>query len=254
MKTLKEIIGNRPIAILLHGSSIETLENRIIIEFKDLDFCYISINYFKVMESRILSKINKKLNLVYCSNYKEFITRKEDIEEFVSRENTKLLTTFECLWQTENEDFVNKYFDKIHICKMIVYENNTYPNSLAVLLYNLIREGFYKIILFGCDGLLDKEEDNIDKISNTYFGKEQLKREERDWNLINDTKNFNRYFREALWRKLKEEEYSPKLNIVNCSPNSYIKVFNIITYDRVEQWYAENQNNTLQVVKAKYYE
>ena len=242
MKSLKEIIKNRPIAILLHGSSIKELEERIE-EFKDLDFCYVSINYFKIMQEKILSKINKELDLVYCSNYKEFLTRQQDIEEFLSKDNKKLLTTFECLWQTENEDFANQYADKIHFCKMLVYEDNSYPNSLAVLLYNLIREGFYKIILFGCDGLLDEKEDDIDKISNTYFGKEQLKKEQRDWNLIVDTKKFNEYFTDALWRKLKEEEYRDKLNIVNCSPESYIKVFKIINYDEIRRWFNENDNN-----------
>lgn len=55
---LQSIIKGRPIAILLPGSSIEELSDRIN-EFKDYDFCYFSLNVFHVLEEHIMKKIGK---------------------------------------------------------------------------------------------------------------------------------------------------------------------------------------------------
>ena len=71
MAKLSPIINRRPVFLLSHGASIYELE-RTILEYKDKDICWVSIGLFTNMEKYILSKIGKRLDVVFdCASVPE---------------------------------------------------------------------------------------------------------------------------------------------------------------------------------------
>jgi|WetSurSiteA1Bulk_404760.scaffolds.fasta_scaffold11875_3 hypothetical protein len=230
--------SKKPIAILLHGSSIKLLEENID-KFQDLDFIFCSLNYFSILEENILKKINKSFNIIYCSSSAEFLLRKNDIEEFLNRDNTIFVTTPQTIWETETEDFFNKYNKKIYLTKLHLYRSDIYPNSITILLLYLIRYGARKIAIFGYDGI---GQVNYSEIQDTYYEKEKFLKD-RNWNLVADTYNFNKYFSELLYKLFDENQLRQELDIINFSRNSYIETFTKLSLDNLRIWYDSKTLN-----------
>lgn len=221
MTRLKKLIDNRTVGIILHGRSIKELEMRIKEYWKDI--CWISINQYGLVE-HILEPIDKRLSIVYCSSFNELIRRQKDIKKFLKRKEDNLfITTLHATYHLNNEELINKYHDKIIFAKDIKYIGGISPNSLTVLLYSLVNADVKKIILFGADGLLapveEKREDGV-FISDSYYKKNELRRESREWNLVIDTERFNQHFADTLRALCKDQMKG--LEIYNCSPISVL--------------------------------
>jgi len=226
---LRHIVEGRTIGVLLHGNSITELQNRIT-EFQDLDLCWCSLNLFRVMEQKILGQINQELSFVYCSSPEELPRRLEDLEGFLSRSEAKLLiTTFKAMGGLGH--FVGKFRNQILFIEEPDVPRKQLPNSLTLLLQALVRaEATSRIILFGADGLLDKR----GPIADSYFGREILEKENRSWNLIKDTIQFNEQFAASLDEICAKYDITP-IEIINCSPNSYLTPFPKISYDELRE-------------------
>ena len=165
MHKLKVLINDRPVAILAHGKSIKELENYIE-KFQKYDICWTSLGVFNMMEDFILSKINKKLDIVYDSatvsggllEYYETKVRLPRIREFVTRNVNNVWITTEGVIK----DSVYKYDpalylhnkDKITIVDRLFFARRPadymdVPNSLTLLIASMLAGNCSKIILFG---------------------------------------------------------------------------------------------------------
>lgn len=261
LSKLKQIINNRPVAIMVHGKSIETLEQRIN-EYKDLDVCWVSMNLFSIMEKFILSKINKKLDIVLdCStvansnlvNYENNF-RQPRLKEFLSKQYNNLWVTTKGIIDLykniiNKNKFINTYINKILIVDTIfppsqIAKYMSVPNSLTLLIAAIIAGGASKIVLFGCDGYRGKVSIGI----NSYF-KPNLQRIERynalgsslDPGVNRDTDGFEGRF-SRLYKEYKLL-FNNNVEIKNCSNISVYKCLPKITYDEVIDWLTNTPNN-----------
>ncbi|PIR72383.1 MAG: hypothetical protein COU42_01390 [Candidatus Nealsonbacteria bacterium CG10_big_fil_rev_8_21_14_0_10_36_24] len=66
IERLRKVINKRPVVIILPGSSVRELEQRIR-ELKDCDVCYLGLSGFWIIEKYILEKINRNLSVVMCA-------------------------------------------------------------------------------------------------------------------------------------------------------------------------------------------
>lgn len=178
LDSLKSIINNRPVLIMLHGNSIERLEHSIE-DLKNLDVCYCSINNFSVVEP-ILFKIGKKLDFFLdCAsipnvqNFNE-IRRIPRIRNFLSRRDNNLWISSKqsistIMFDIGNEEFILRYLPKILLLDEIL-DISTVPNSSVVLMTIAIFASASKVILCGCDGY----KKDVKNISTYYKYDEQL--------------------------------------------------------------------------------
>lgn len=183
---IREKINNRIVCIMSHGKSIETLETRIT-EFKDLDICWVSFNLFTVMNKFILSKINKKLDIVldcaassnieYERNY-----RIPNILNAIYENNTLILSTARLMITQYNEYKLSQFYeinkDIILLVDNIFGRLDYTPNTLFLLIATIAVGKPKKIILFGVDGYSKSSTE----VFSTYY-KSELQRD-RIKNLI----------------------------------------------------------------------
>jgi len=243
-RRMSAVIKNRTVCVLLHGRSIEQLGNHIE-SLQPYDLCYAGINQFFITEQYILSKINKKLDIVQdCSEVafpQEFepTIRVPRINEFLRRgDNNCILTTEKVFniwsqhglgWARDNLDYFNK-------CVFVEnYVLRSVPNSLAIYLLYLARFGAKKIILFGCDGYIGPAGKDL----STYYHSDEvaLEREQGFHNkeasgLHSDTSSFDVQFLE-LYRWYRLMHGIPSIEIVNCSLSSAFTIFRKIGYEQL---------------------
>jgi len=224
MERLKQKINNRTVAILSHGKSVESLEDSIY-QFKDKDICYVSFNYWQLFDEFILSKINKKLDIVLdCANaetleYEESI-RIPFMKRLFERGTTvlsvqKVLDDWSVLKQKQYQDkivLLDKYFNI-----------STVANTLVLLIYAIARSNPKEILLFGVDGYT-KEDDGL---SSYYKPDFQLFRRlairlNNKVSLKRETNAFNETFY-SNYKELFSEDYI--IPTYNYSKNSLITIF-----------------------------
>jgi len=246
------LLKNKICFVLLHGESIERLEDEII-KYKDCEIIYVGIGLFTIFEEFILSKINKHLDIVFdCASVADsFLYKYENevrlprLEKFLEREENNLwVTTWGIIRDSVKKfkpDWLIKYKSKIFVVDNIFPQNKisfymSVPNSVCLLIAFLLFAQAKKIILFGLDGSL-KENNNID----TYYKPEYHKKEHLaalgsigNTALKRDTLNFNNKFPTLL--NLYRQLFNNNAEIVNCSPNSKITVIKNISYEDLENY------------------
>jgi len=240
IKRLSDLV-KRPVGVMLSGASIEELEGRIE-EFGDM--CWASVNDFWIKEDRILSKVGKKCEVVYCGAPECDIPTEEHIE-YLSRKTPNMFVSLRKAFQRDFDEVQGKYDDKLLFVN--VDESGTIrqvPNeseplhfralpSFALLIFVLTIAGAEKVILFGADG--GRIGDNP-----LYYGdvlKDMVKvgggmqvRGGSLGRLMLDCRILNENFPQILRRvcklyNVKEPE------IINCSPESNYDIFKKMTYD-----------------------
>ncbi|MFC2059504.1 hypothetical protein ACFLTZ_00200 [Chloroflexota bacterium] len=90
IESFRRGINNRPGAIILHGSSLTELEERIT-ELKDCDICYFGLNDFWVAEQNILQKINRNVSLIMCCGIPYDINTRINAIDFLERQEDNVL-------------------------------------------------------------------------------------------------------------------------------------------------------------------
>jgi hypothetical protein len=236
LSKLTNIINNRIVCIMVHGASIERLEDTIE-SLKDYNLCWASLGLFTTMEDYILNKINKKLDIVMdCSTVAEHLQENYEENIRLPRIQGFLERNMDNLWITTHgliRDVVSKrrpqwleiYKDKIFEVDNLFPKDNlsfymSVPNSLTLFTAAIIAGQASKIILFGCDGYIDSA-NNL----HTYY-KAMLQRKERynalgyttDDGIVRDSKNFELRF--DGWLENYKKLFNNNMEIVNCSPNS----------------------------------
>jgi len=248
LEKLKQITKGKTVLIMLHGKSIEGLEN-IITDLKDKDIVYASLNYFDLMENFILSKINKKLSYVLdCAGVKDENLHNYNVKRriprlknfFACQENKLLLTikgVIRKLTDQENcGDLLQQYKDKILVLDSVGIDLINVPNSASILIGITLLARAKKIIICGMDGYLGKPNNS----SSTYYQEKLYNEHKRDafgntdiTHVNGDTQNFGLMMPsiiEAYCNILEIE--SPE--IYNCSPNSIIDIFPKINYNQLK--------------------
>lgn len=237
---------NNTILLLIHGKSIETLEQRIQ-EFKDLPVSWGSMSTFEVPQEFILDKINKKFDLVFdSSTVKNEETYEKEVriprlEKYFSTSSGKYICTRtdkSNLYSLRNRiypDFNNKYKDRIICAEDINIDPIPFCVSLHLFIACVAKLGYKNIFLFGADG------GGIEGNSIESYYKHDIIRKDKEiadntsYNMIGDTGNINSTFTPMMMQCL---GYIPR--VFNCSPITRYTVFPIISYDNVLQ---EIRNN-----------
>lgn len=245
-KKISKIVGNRNVAILAHGGSVGELENHSNI-ISALDVCFCSLNNFTILEDSLLIKSGKDLSIVYCSSEDEILRRKNEIYEFLQRDNVILISTAEAI--NLIPDVKTKYMTKICLVSVPRLTEKLMPNSISVLIQALLKSNIESkcIALFGVDGLLDNRISALD----TYFKKEIISKESRSYNLINDTILFNFIFKATYERIVDRNNKVPI--VVNCSEKSYIKAFPIVKQIHGLVMLNDNANSLNLVKRNEFY-
>ena len=257
MDRLENLVQNKTIGVMLHGKSIEELENRIEL-FKNLDIVWVSLNAFDIMETYILNKINKKLDIIFClAHFWPEIEKNIRIPALINAiKNGTLVIAKKYLFdsifpESKFPDIYDQYEKSILLIEDIINQDN---KSLAdiLLVYTVSSLGYIlcvlsilkakQIILFGCDGALFND-------LNSYYKSERLLERRvvfpnklTDYpdgyliSLKSDTEILNTDFFNTYLTCMNKFNM-PLVPILNCSPNSYITAFPLITYDNLLKEY-----------------
>jgi hypothetical protein len=249
---ISDIINNRVVAIVAHGSSLDILE-REIQYLKHKDICWMSLGLYTVVEDFILSKIDKRLDILFdCATvpepqmdvYEKTI-RLPRIERFLAREDNNLWITTHGLIRDSitpyKPDIWQNYQNKILKVDSLFPQNNIpfymdVPNSITLMIASALCGGAKKIILFGYDGHV-----GADNLSHHTYYKEELAHNE--WvqaygesinlGLKRDTLDFENRFAPIvlLYRTL----FNNRAEILNCSPNSNYRCLRQISYGQLKE-------------------
>jgi hypothetical protein len=245
MDKIKNLINNRVVGLMLFGSSIVELEQRIE-EFKDFDICWVSLGQWELMEKYILNKIDKELEITFDTAEVENPIRFEiqrrlpRLEEFLSRPSNNFHITMRHpsiskLRKVIGSDIEDKYSSKI------VYAEDICPAqafcvSFPLFITCLWALGANKIILFGADG----NSNSID----TYFHPEEVAIEKKvanneSYNLTGDSGWTASGFPKIVEQL--EIEWNKKFpEVINCSEKSVHTLFPIKSYNETIRWIKEN--------------
>jgi hypothetical protein len=232
--------NNKTFLVLLHGKSIETLENKIT-DYKDLDVVWCGISTFDIEQKYILNKINKEYNIVFdCSTVKnaedyEITVRIPRLISYLSKnkeykyictksDKNNLFELRNRLRLSFNEDFKKQiiYVEDLGI------NPNPFCVSLHLYLACLLKFNPRKIILFGADG-----GGTYGNSIESYYKWEEVKKDKEIagnlfYNMVGDSNNINTTF-----TPLMQNIFSYIPEIYNCSPNSLYTVFKNVSYDEV---------------------
>ena len=246
LEQIKHRINKRPILILLHGKSIVELEDNII-QMKDLDVCYCSINYFTLLEEHILNRIDRRLDFVYDSSfipveYRQNFECKYRIPRlrgFLDSSPEKFYVTTKgslermCL-DTGNEEFIIKYENQIFLIDNLPFNLNA-PNSAILLVGLCIAFEISLIALLGFDGFKGVVQNDL---LHSYYKSELYIKNHRYPSVGNlepsllsiETLNIESRGLGIVQQYCRElGVFMPE--IYNCSPSTiYTGLFDIITY------------------------
>lgn len=188
---------NKPIYLCLQGPSISLLDENIQ-EFKNRDVLWASLNKFRIIEDNILNKIDRKLDIIYCSS----LTRFQEEYTHIKKSNAVLISNHEI---ASNEKNI-----KIDIVSSLGYGFS----SLFAFLSIISQLECPAIYIFGADGVARE---------SVYFGQEKYINEnfkDRTYSIYQDTVIMNKLF----W-KLIDYWGIKKAKIFNCTPESAITCF-----------------------------
>ena len=253
MNRLEKVIRGRPVAIMLNGASIVELE-RHIESLAEHDICWASLGAFNMMEDFILSKIDKRLDIVFdCATVKSKFSDNYEVNhrlprliEFLSRGDDNLwITTAGLIDKSISKympNMVTKYGRKIErIDKYAPDEKRIgqfmdVPNSATLLLASALIGGASKIIFFGLDGY--KKSDACP--AESCYHPELIEKERKaalgstnDAGINRDT----RYFQKRLPKivRMYRETFGNWARIYNCSPRTVYDIIAKINYSNLKE-------------------
>ena len=250
MAKLSPIINRRPVFLLSHGASIYELE-RTILEYKDKDICWVSIGLFTNMEKYILSKIGKRLDVVFdCASVPEGFRKNYEsnvrlprIAEFLDRPDNNLWITTHGMIRDCVDIYapqMSRLHPKILLVDSIFPKHQIglwmdVPNSLTLCIASLLAGWASKIFIFGMDGYRGDVVTGV----NTYFHPEEHKIEriaalgsDQDPGINRDTDMFEKKF-PAILRNYRRLLVNPA-PIYNVSPITVYTEPQKISYQQVK--------------------
>lgn len=247
IKKLRDIINERPVAILTLGASLTELESRIE-ELKDCDICWVGMNVFSIPEKHIVQKIGRNLSIAMAPNIPGLPSQISNVVSFLERQEDNFFITDEPAlrqpgfpdWYSRDR-FIQKYDSKLLVYDAVWHPNPLFElvpdpehplhfpayNSLTALLSLIIIGMPCKIVLFGADG------------GGPYYRQDEIMRSKNEspipWNLEGDARDFNQVMEDILVRVYRTYGIPvhitlAPIDIVNCSSKSNYAPFKKLTY------------------------
>jgi len=234
---LREVIGGRPVCILLPGPSISQFKERVK-ELEGLDICYATVNDFWVMES-ILKTINQRLDVVMCSAKECEVPTRKHIS-FYKRPDKNIFITEEKSFHHSLDKCIRKYKDKLFFFTSdLEFASLACPDkerplhffaqaSLAILISACLIGGAETIVLFGADGG-DRRRQGL------YMAGWNS---DSEFRIGYDTGVFNMTMPNVL-RNVCQTHDITRFRIINCSPDTYYATFPVASYDTTMRFLNE---------------
>ena len=244
IERLRRVINKRPVAIILPGSSVTELEERIT-ELEDCDLCYFSLSAFRGIEKYILQKINRNLSVVMDSASPG--TQMNDIIDFLERQEDNIFISERASFHPQKmppgfhlDKFINKYDKKLlfftstfivmtirgglHLQVPSIGYPLHFPaqNSFSGLLSLAVIGGASKVVVFGGDGGRIGTRELYFRKSDPEHIIEQ--------SMMADTIAFNVTMPLILDRIYELYNLRP-IDIVNCSEQSHYTPLRKLSYD-----------------------
>lgn len=246
---LRRVINGRPVAILLHGKSLDELEQRID-GLADLDICYFGLNDFWVAEQNILNKIDRNLSIAMCCGIPYESNERENTIWFMDRQDNNIvildtytIETLKTLPGFNFNEFMSTY-DKKLICftslftsvrmkygLFLPFPGIDYPlhfprqSSLSVMLSIALIGGASKVVFFGGDG------GRVDETGLYFSGTGNwLTESVAERSLTTDTRMFNATMPLIIEKLCTLYKIEP-VEIINCSLKSHYTPFKKLSYD-----------------------
>jgi len=229
MYRIRGVVADRPVWVLLHGKSIQELENRIG-QFRNHNICYASVNNFPIVEDNILAKINKRLDIIHCSSGYRVQQRIPMMEGFLARpDNNTMITQLNTLSSIEHYTggtFVKRFREKVWLMQQDLKPG---MSSIAYLLRILIEANTRQVILFGADGSTATAGDMKGMIRGYYHPEVFNNGTRTATDIVHDTIKLNSYM-----RTLMAAAKTHNTQVLNCSPDSTVKYIRKINYDDLQ--------------------
>lgn len=232
---------------MLFGNSINELETRIE-EFRNFDICWTSVGQWELMETYILNKINKQLEVTFdCAESErpigfELERRLPRLKEFLSRpaNNAHITMRHTSIYGLRKKlgcNIASEYSNKI------IYAEDICPAqafcvSFPLFLMSLWVLGAKKIILFGCDG--NKTENAI----STYFHPEEVYKEKKASNNVVFNLTGDSGWVVSAFPRIMETVHNqlnlPYPEIINCSEKSIYDLWQKMSYNDIINYCKQN--------------
>ena len=165
IQRLTKIVRGRDLALLLYGPSIGELAATTD-QIAELDICFASVNKFDEVERRILTPIDRKLEILVTANPNDIAQRWDAYYEYLRRpEDNVLMTTNYALSSLRPPFSIDRHFINTFDEKLLFFDPGsrlpTSPvapihffagNTLSIALPMLALAGPRRIFLFGADG------------------------------------------------------------------------------------------------------
>lgn len=253
LEKFKQKVENKIAIILLHGKSIKILEkqNQII---NTPNTCLIGLNSFDVVEDNILNKIKRTYDIIFhlAIQYRNLEQKvfKRKLQNAISKGSLIIGTRKKFLNYYESDNNLKDFY-KINKTNILLLDDIIDKNNVSLvdnqysipcitlcyIIYLLSIIKVKKIILFGCDGSIKLKH----QLTNHYESDIAIKRHTATNNFIvensvtPDTEEFNKHFNDTFDIVREAFNITTIPEILNCSLDSYISVFPIITHKQVEE-------------------
>lgn len=230
-------IATSPMAVLLHGPSIEKLE-KYIGQLRDKDILYVSLNNKHVVEQNILNKINRKVDIWCCLSpdiaktyYKEVIDFLSDDSSIALLTNSaaldiiKQLASISLLPNSHKIYLTDQIEEKTRLALRQLFpklgDSSGLFNTLFFILCFILSYRQQNIYLFGCDGLLLPSK--FLPTQNVYYQQQNVTKKYVTMSGV----HFDRLFFDKHWPAISKEVLSVKniTNVINVNPNSHYQAF-----------------------------
>lgn len=252
MNKLQQIINGRAVCLLAHGKSIENLESYIE-KVDSPNICWMGLGLFPLFEKHILSKVNRKLDIVFdCAtvpharlDHYEPI-RLGRVHEFLNRPQDNVWLTTHGLIRDSVKPYMpilieEWYKDKIFQIDSLFPSSEIQkwmdvPNSMTLAIGAALAGGASKVFIFGMDGYTG----DLSKGLDSYYCKEEHRKERmsalgrlEDPGINRDTGGFEGRFPKILknYRAL----FGNLAPVYNVSPVSVYTVLPKIQYEQLEE-------------------
>ena len=235
IQRLQRIVSGRDVALLCHGPSVSQLES-VIDRLAGLNICFVSFNRFAVVETHLLGRIDRHIDIIaetsatetagYIDYIAAFLDRDEDNLMLTSRQALSLLAYPRNI---EDQHENKLLFFEMHTNKLATPRSPFHflpGNTLSVLLPVIQIARPSRVFLFGADGHVSDDRDP------TYYRMESLEfaegaaldEEEARGRLAQDTNQFNDVC-DLQTLCLTGLFGAPEAPVYNCSQHSHYQPY-----------------------------
>ena len=235
IRRLQRIVAGRDVVVLCHGPTVSQLE-RVVDRLIGLNICFVSFNRFAIVETHLLSRIGRHVDIIaetsatetagYIDYISAFLDRDEDNLMLTSRQALSLLASPRSI---EDQYDTKLLFFEMHTNKLATPSNPLHflpGNTLSVLLPVIQIARPSRVFLFGADGhVADDRDPTYYRMESREFAdgaafdeEEARSRLTQDTNQFNDVCDLQTLCFSGLFSV-------PEAPVYNCSQHSHYRPY-----------------------------